>query len=64
MEIDCKSCVLRQLITSDADSLARYANDSYVARNLRDRFPHPYHRSDAEAYIAHSDDWTGAEPTA
>ena len=53
MQIDCPSCVLRPLIASDADALARYANDPAVAQNLRDRFPHPYQRADAEAYITH-----------
>lgn len=45
--------MLRPLLANDADSLARYANDPAVAQNLRDRFPHPYQRADAEAYIAH-----------
>lgn len=53
MQIDCPSCVLRPLVASDADSLARHANDPAVAQNLRDRFPHPYQRADAESYIAH-----------
>lgn len=53
MQIDCPSCLLRPLVASDADALARHANDPAVAQNLRDRFPHPYQRADAEAYIAH-----------
>lgn len=53
MQIDCGSCLLRPLITSDAESLARHADDAEVARNLRDRFPHPYRLADAEWYIAH-----------
>ena len=53
MQIECSRCLLRPFVATDADSLARYANDPAVARNLRDRFPHPYHRADADAYIAH-----------
>jgi RimJ/RimL family protein N-acetyltransferase len=45
--------LLRPLEASDAESLARHANDHDVWRNLRDRFPHPYTTADAEAYIAH-----------
>jgi RimJ/RimL family protein N-acetyltransferase len=53
MEIICSSALLRPLVASDADSLARHANDRGVWENLRDRFPHPYGVADAEAYIAH-----------
>ena len=53
MQIACSRCLLRPLVASDAQSLARYANNSEVARNLRDRFPHPYKQSDADEYIAH-----------
>ena len=54
MQIDCPSCLLRPLVTADAESLARHANDHGVWRNLRDRFPHPYTVADAQAYIAHA----------
>ena len=37
---------------SDIPSLVRYANNRNVWINLRDRFPHPYTRSDGEAWIA------------
>lgn len=53
MQIICRTCLLRPLVASDAESLARHANDHDVARNLRDRFPHPYSQADAEWYIAH-----------
>lgn len=53
MQIQCARCLLRPLISSDAPSLARYANNPAVAQNLRDRFPHPYALADAESYIAH-----------
>lgn len=42
---------LRPWRLSDAESLARYANDPDVSANLRDTFPCPYALSDAEAYI-------------
>lgn len=53
VKITCRACLLRPLVAADAESLARYANDYGVWQNLRDRFPHPYSTSDAEAYIAH-----------
>ena len=42
---------LRPWRLSDAESLARCANDPDVSLNLRDRFPYPYALSDAESYI-------------
>ena len=53
MQIDCSRCLLRPLVSADAVSLAHHANDYGVWKNLRDRFPHPYTVTDAEAYIAH-----------
>jgi RimJ/RimL family protein N-acetyltransferase len=35
----------------DADSLVRQANNLNVARQLRDRFPHPYTRANASAFL-------------
>jgi [ribosomal protein S5]-alanine N-acetyltransferase len=51
MEIACLTCRLRPLAPSDANALARHANNRRIAENLRDRFPHPYHVTDAEAFI-------------
>ena len=42
---------LRKWDILDAGSLARYANNEKIARNLRDAFPCPYTLADAEAYI-------------
>jgi ribosomal-protein-alanine N-acetyltransferase len=53
MQIDCSRCLLRPLVSTDAVSLAQHANDHGVWKNLRDRFPHPYTVTDAEAYVAH-----------
>jgi RimJ/RimL family protein N-acetyltransferase len=44
---------IRPLCQSDAASLANYANNRKVWRNLRDLMPHPYALSDAEWYIGH-----------
>lgn len=35
----------------DVASLAMHANNRNVSDNLRDRFPHPYTRRDAQAFI-------------
>jgi RimJ/RimL family protein N-acetyltransferase len=45
-------CVVRELRESDAEALARQANNRNVWLNLRDRFPHPYGLRDAQAFIA------------
>lgn len=42
---------LRPWRETDAASLARYANNSKIAANLRDVFPNPYTTADAEAFI-------------
>ena len=42
---------LRKWDILDAGSLAWYANNERIARNLRDAFPHPYTLADAEAFI-------------
>ena len=43
--------LLRTWRTTDAPSLAWYANEPEVAVNLRDTFPSPYGLDDAKAYI-------------
>jgi RimJ/RimL family protein N-acetyltransferase len=45
-------CTVRSWIESDIPALAAHANDREVWLNLRDRFPHPYGRPDAEIWIA------------
>lgn len=47
-----KLCTLRPLRSADAESLARHANDIRIWNNVRDLFPHPYKRTDADAFIA------------
>ena len=36
---------------ADAESLVRHANNINVAQQLRDRFPHPYTRANAHAFL-------------
>ncbi len=43
---------LRPWRPEDIDFVIRAADDREIARWLRDVFPHPYHRSDGEAFIA------------
>ncbi len=43
--------VLRNWDIRDAGSLAHFANNEGIARNLRDVFPYPYALADAEGYI-------------
>ena len=46
--------VLRPPELSDADSIARYANNRRVWLGLRDRMPHPYSLEDAREFIERS----------
>ena len=52
MLLELDGCTVRSWRAADAPSLARYADDRDVARNLRDGFPHPYTRADADAFLA------------
>jgi RimJ/RimL family protein N-acetyltransferase len=42
---------VRSWRASDLDSLVLHANNRNVWINLRDRFPHPYAKSDGRAFI-------------
>ena len=53
MELRTDRCTLRPFRPADAASLARHADNRKIWLALRDLFPHPYTRADAEAYIAH-----------
>ena len=46
-------CTVRPWHKADAESLERHANNLNVARNLRDRFPHPYTAKEARAFLRH-----------
>jgi len=54
MEIRTARLVLRPFRPGDEGELAEQANDRAVWLHLRDRFPHPYTREDAEQWIAHT----------
>lgn len=43
--------ILREWRRSDADDVARYADNEKIARNLRDVFPHPYTLADARGFV-------------
>lgn len=51
MRIVLPQCTIRSLRPNDAESLARYANNRRVWRNVRDRFPHPYTLEDARQFL-------------
>ena len=51
MHLALTSCDVRSWRRSDATSLATHANNHRIWINLRDRFPHPYTKSDARAFI-------------
>jgi RimJ/RimL family protein N-acetyltransferase len=51
MQRQFENFTLRPLRSDDATSLAQYANNHNVWRNLRDRFPHPSTLSDTQKYI-------------
>ena len=60
MEIKGERVTLRAWRSSDATALAKHANNANVARQLRDRFPHPYTIADARQFIQMA---SGARPT-
>ncbi len=51
MLIQLEKCDVRSWCEADADSLPFHANNRKVWLNLRDGFPHPYTRNDAQAFI-------------
>ncbi len=51
MELRLTRCTVRSWRPDDVEALARHANSRAIWRNLRDRFPHPYTRADAELWI-------------
>ena len=51
MEIRLESCTIRSWRKDDVASIVPLAGNRAVSRNLRDRFPHPYRRKDAKAWI-------------
>jgi ribosomal-protein-alanine N-acetyltransferase len=54
LELRGTRCSVRPWRKTDAASLVQHANNLNVARNLRDRFPHPYTASDAKYFLKHA----------
>lgn len=54
LKLEGDRCVLRRWAKSDVPSLVRHANNQNVAKHLRDRFPHPYTRAHAFAFLTHA----------
>lgn len=51
MRLEGTRSVVRRWRMDDVDAVVRHANNVNVARQLRDRFPHPYSRVDAHAFL-------------
>src|SRR5436190_17574184 len=51
MELIGQHATLRPWRNADVASLVKHANNPNVARQLRDRFPHPYTAADARQFI-------------
>jgi ribosomal-protein-alanine N-acetyltransferase len=51
MLLSGQRCVVRFWRSSDAESVVLHANNQNVARQLRDRFPYPYTRAHATAFL-------------
>ncbi len=52
LELGVAGAAIRAWRTGDEDSLVCHANNRKIWLNLRDRFPHPYTRADADQWIA------------
>jgi len=59
IHLDCGPCVLRPWRRGDEAALIRHANNRALWKNLRDRFPHPYTRADADGWVAHASSASG-----
>ena len=51
MRLMLTTCDVRSWERTDVDSLTLHANNRNIWINLRDRFPHPYTKSDARTFI-------------
>ncbi len=58
MRLTLKTCTVRSWRAGDVDSLSTHANNRKIWLNLRDRFPHPYTKHDARAFIRAMHDQT------
>jgi RimJ/RimL family protein N-acetyltransferase len=53
VRLECGPCTIRSWRPSDAETLPSHADNRKIWLNLRDRFPHPYTRADADQWIQH-----------
>jgi RimJ/RimL family protein N-acetyltransferase len=51
VELALATCTVRSWKAGDVTSLVKNANDREIWLNLRDRFPHPYTRTDGATFI-------------
>ncbi len=51
MRIELPGCIVRSWEEGDAEELATHANSREIWLNLRDAFPNPYSKTDAEHFI-------------
>src|SRR4051794_13631842 len=51
MRLEGTTCAVRPWRMADADAVVRHANNANVARQLRDRFPHPYTKAHAMPFL-------------
>ena len=51
MTLNLETCTVRSWRADDVASLVAHANNRKIWINLRDRFPHPYTKSDGQAFI-------------
>jgi ribosomal-protein-alanine N-acetyltransferase len=57
MRLHLKTCTVRPWLATDADALARHANNRHVSIHLRDRFPFPYELEHARKFL----DWLAVQ---
>jgi ribosomal-protein-alanine N-acetyltransferase len=51
MRLPLRACEVRSWAAGDVPALVVHANNHHIWINLRDRFPHPYTKADARAFI-------------
>ncbi len=51
MELECGKCKVRSWYLNDVESIVLHANNEKIWLSLRDRFPHPYTKADAQSWI-------------
>lgn len=51
MQMKGRYSTIRSWRTADVTALVKHANNANIARQLRDRFPHPYTAADARRFI-------------